>query len=69
VYRGYGPSVAGIIVYRAGYFGLYDFSKVFYPREQRFLMIEVPLYMSSSSPASKADSGSPRSLIRNCHPP
>ena len=24
VYRGYGPSVAGIIVYRAGYFGLYD---------------------------------------------
>merc|ERR1719199_1143910 len=29
VYRGYGPSVAGIIVYRAGYFGLYDFSKVY----------------------------------------
>ena len=28
VYRGYGPSVAGIIVYRAGYFGLYDLSKV-----------------------------------------
>jgi solute carrier family 25 (adenine nucleotide translocator) protein 4/5/6/31 len=28
VYRGYGPSVAGIVVYRAGYFGLYDFSKV-----------------------------------------
>lgn len=28
IYRGYGPSVAGIIVYRAGYFGLYDFSKV-----------------------------------------
>lgn len=24
IYRGYGPSVAGIIVYRAGYFGLYD---------------------------------------------
>jgi hypothetical protein len=23
----YGPSVAGIVVYRAGYFGLYDFSK------------------------------------------
>ncbi|EKX41128.1 hypothetical protein GUITHDRAFT_158243 [Guillardia theta CCMP2712] len=29
LYRGYGPSVAGIIVYRAGYFGLYDFSKVY----------------------------------------
>jgi len=29
LYRGYGPSVAGIIVYRAGYFGLYDFSKAF----------------------------------------
>jgi solute carrier family 25 (adenine nucleotide translocator) protein 4/5/6/31 len=29
IYRGYGPSVAGIIVYRAGYFGLYDFSKVY----------------------------------------
>lgn len=29
MYRGYGPSVAGIIVYRAGYFGLYDFSKVY----------------------------------------
>lgn len=29
VYRGYGPSVAGIIVYRAGYFGLYDFSKAY----------------------------------------
>jgi solute carrier family 25 (adenine nucleotide translocator) protein 4/5/6/31 len=28
IYRGYGPSVAGIIVYRAGYFGLFDFSKV-----------------------------------------
>ncbi len=27
LYRGYGPSVAGIVVYRAGYFGLYDFSK------------------------------------------
>lgn len=27
IYRGYGPSVAGIIVYRAGYFGLFDFSK------------------------------------------
>jgi solute carrier family 25 (adenine nucleotide translocator) protein 4/5/6/31 len=27
IYRGYGPSVAGIIIYRAGYFGLYDFSK------------------------------------------
>ena len=32
VYRGYGPSVAGIIVYRAGYFGLYDFSKVCIPK-------------------------------------
>uniref|UniRef100_A0A0A9WM37 ADP/ATP translocase n=1 Tax=Lygus hesperus TaxID=30085 RepID=A0A0A9WM37_LYGHE len=29
MYRGYGPSVAGIVVYRAGYFGLYDFSKVY----------------------------------------
>lgn len=29
IYRGYGPSVAGIIVYRAGYFGLYDFSKIY----------------------------------------
>jgi solute carrier family 25 (adenine nucleotide translocator) protein 4/5/6/31 len=29
LYRGYGPSVAGIIVYRAGYFGLYDFSKAY----------------------------------------
>jgi len=28
VYRGFGPSVAGIVVYRAGYFGLYDYSKV-----------------------------------------
>ena len=27
LYRGYGPSVAGIVVYRAGYFGLYDYSK------------------------------------------
>jgi solute carrier family 25 (adenine nucleotide translocator) protein 4/5/6/31 len=27
LYQGYGPSVAGIIVYRAGYFGLYDFFK------------------------------------------
>ena len=27
LYRGYGPSVAGIIVYRAIYFGFYDFSK------------------------------------------
>ena len=27
LYRGYGPSVAGIVVYRAFYFGLYDFSK------------------------------------------
>jgi solute carrier family 25 (adenine nucleotide translocator) protein 4/5/6/31 len=29
IYRGYGPSVLGIIVYRAGYFGLYDFSKIY----------------------------------------
>jgi len=29
IYRGYMPSVAGIIVYRAGYFGLYDFSKLY----------------------------------------
>ncbi len=29
IYRGYGPSVAGIIVYRAGYFGLFDFSKAY----------------------------------------
>ncbi len=29
LYRGYFPSVAGIVVYRAGYFGLYDFSKAF----------------------------------------
>lgn len=29
VYRGYGPSVAGIIFYRAGYFGLFDFSKAY----------------------------------------
>lgn len=29
LYRGYCPSVAGIIVYRAGYFGIYDFSKEF----------------------------------------
>lgn len=28
IYRGYGPSVAGIIVYRAGYFGLYDLGKL-----------------------------------------
>ena len=28
IYRGYGPSVAGIIVYRAGYFGLYDSMKL-----------------------------------------
>jgi len=27
LYRGYGPSVAGIIVYRAGYFGFYDVGK------------------------------------------
>ena len=27
LYRGYGPSVAGIVVYRAGYFGLYDYAK------------------------------------------
>ena len=27
LYRGYGPSVAGIIVYRAGYFGFYDAGK------------------------------------------
>ncbi len=27
LYRGYTTSVAGIVVYRAGYFGLYDFSK------------------------------------------
>jgi len=29
IYRGYGPSVAGIVVYRAGYFGLYDFTKAY----------------------------------------
>lgn len=28
LYRGYGPSVAGIIVYRAGYFGFYDAGKL-----------------------------------------
>jgi len=27
LYRGYGPSVAGIIIYRAGYFGFYDAGK------------------------------------------
>eukprot|EP00729_Bicosta_minor_P005912 gene5912-34596_t len=27
LYKGYGPSVAGIIVYRAGYFGFYDAGK------------------------------------------
>lgn len=27
LYRGFGPSVAGIIVYRAGYFGFYDAGK------------------------------------------
>ena len=27
LYRGYGPSVAGIVVYRAGYFGFYDVGK------------------------------------------
>jgi len=27
LYRGYGPSVAGIVVYRAGYFGFYDAGK------------------------------------------
>lgn len=26
IYRGYMPSVAGIIIYRAGYFGLYDYA-------------------------------------------
>ena len=31
LYRGYGPSVAGIVVYRAGYFGLYDYSKTLLP--------------------------------------
>jgi solute carrier family 25 (adenine nucleotide translocator) protein 4/5/6/31 len=28
LYRGFGPSVAGIIVYRAGYFGFYDAGKI-----------------------------------------
>jgi len=27
LYKGYGPSVAGIIIYRAGYFGFYDAGK------------------------------------------
>jgi solute carrier family 25 (adenine nucleotide translocator) protein 4/5/6/31 len=27
LYRGFGPSVAGIIIYRAGYFGFYDAGK------------------------------------------
>jgi solute carrier family 25 (adenine nucleotide translocator) protein 4/5/6/31 len=30
LYRGYGPSVAGIVVYRAGYFGFYDAGKEFF---------------------------------------
>lgn len=34
LYRGYGPSVAGIVVYRAGYFGLYDYSKTLLPALQ-----------------------------------
>ena len=28
LYRGFGPGVAGIIVYRAGYFGFYDLGKI-----------------------------------------
>lgn len=30
LYKGFAPSVAGIIVYRAGYFGLYDISKQYF---------------------------------------
>merc|ERR1712094_130992 len=38
LYRGFGPSVAGIIVYRAGYFGFYDLGKILmFRRWQRHL--------------------------------
>eukprot|EP01012_Entosiphon_sulcatum_P037951 TRINITY_DN4894_c0_g1_i1.p1 TRINITY_DN4894_c0_g1~~TRINITY_DN4894_c0_g1_i1.p1 ORF type:complete len:301 (-),score=43.60 TRINITY_DN4894_c0_g1_i1:9-911(-) len=41
LYRGFGPSVAGIIVYRAGYFGIYDGAKSIMFREHSYS--SVPL--------------------------
>eukprot|EP01010_Urceolus_cornutus_P000669 NODE_1186_length_1052_cov_101.360917_g909_i0.p1 GENE.NODE_1186_length_1052_cov_101.360917_g909_i0~~NODE_1186_length_1052_cov_101.360917_g909_i0.p1 ORF type:complete len:314 (-),score=72.50 NODE_1186_length_1052_cov_101.360917_g909_i0:110-994(-) len=43
LYRGFAPSVAGIIVYRAGYFGLYDVSKTLMFKEHSYAAIPLKL--------------------------
>jgi len=52
LYRGYAPSVCGIIVYRAGYFGFYDVGKIMFFKDGQgnfFLKFGLALFVDISA--------------------
>jgi solute carrier family 25 (mitochondrial adenine nucleotide translocator), member 4/5/6/31 len=64
LYRGFAPSVAGIIVYRAGYFGFYDFAKTLLFKEHSYSSVPLKFALALTVDIASAMLSYPFDTVR-----